>query len=366
MERLRGWVPLVVLVAVGVVLALAGASGRDTGRPLDPSSTGELGTRALVVLLEEMGGEVSVSARPPAGSADTALLLADNLGADQVADLRRWVEGGGTLVVADPFSELAPLVARQSGGLFDDIDADLLLDRDCALPALGETAHIEVPVGGAFEVPAGGTGCFPAAGGSFLVARAEGAGTIVALAGPGLWVNANLDEADNAVLAVSLLAPRSGTAVQFMEPPGPGEGRRSLTDLIRPSVRSALWQLVVAFVLFAIWRARRLGAVVVESQPVEVPGSELVVAVGNMLQKAGRRDQAAAMIRRDLHRVVHERLGLGRDAPVEVLLDALERRSQLSRQRLEAILFSSTPANDRELVELATTIESLKTEVLHV
>lgn len=363
--RLRGWLPLAILIALGVILALVGGSGRDTGRPLDPASTGELGTRALVLLLEEMGADVSLSSRPPTHRAGTALLLADNLDGDGVAELLAWVRAGGTLVVADPFSEVAPVIARERGGLFDDTDADSLLERDCELPVLGQVGRIEVPVATGYDVPRDAVGCFATAAGSFLVARAEGAGTIVALGGPGLWVNANLDHEDNAVLAVSLLAPTPGGRVRFMEPPGPGEGRRSLTDLIRPSVRSALWQLVVAFGIYALWRSRRLGRPVVEHQPVEVPGAELVVAVGNMLHKAGRRDQAAAMVRRDVLRVLQGRLGLGPDAPRDVVLDAVERRSSLSRERLDAVLFSSSPVSDAELVALAATIESLKTEVLH-
>lgn len=363
---MRAWVPLVALVILAILIAVAGgAGGRDTGRPLDPTSTGELGTRALVLLLEEMGAAVSISDRPPSGGAGVALLLADNLASEQVDELRRWVESGGTLVVADPFSEMAPILARESGGLFEEVEADAMLDRDCDLAALRAVEQIEVPVPVAFDVPAGAIGCFPSGRGSFVVARAQGEGAVVAVAGPGLWINANLDHADNAVLAVSLLAPRPGGTVRFMEPPGPGEGRRSLTDLIRPSVRSGLWQLVVAFGLFALWRARRLGQPVGEPRVVEVPGSELVVAVGNMLQKAGRRDQAAAMIRRDLLRTIHQRLGLAPDAPSEVVLDAVQQRSTLPREHLEAVLFSSAATSDEDLVALAVTVESLKSEVLH-
>lgn len=363
--RVRAWLPLGALVVVAVLAAGLAGAGRDNGRPLDPTSTGPLGTKALVLLLGEMGATVTTSDRLPGAGIDVALVLADNLTPARSQELRAWVEAGGTLVLADPFSDLAPLLARSPAGLFDAVDIDTVLPRDCGLRALQATAEVEVPVPAGFDIPPGATGCFPSAGGSFLVARAEGEGTVVALAGPGLWVNDNLDHADNAVLAVSLLAPRPGTTVRILLPPGPGQGRRSLTDLIRPSVRLALWQLVIAFALFALWRARRLGRPVPEDDPVEVPGAELVVAVGNMLHKAGRRDQAAAMIRHDLRRTLAHHLGLGADAPAEAVVEAVARRSRLPRERIEAVLYSAVPVDDGELVALAATIESLKSEVLH-
>lgn len=363
----RAWLPLAALLALGVLAALAGGQGRDTGRPLDPASTGELGTRALVLLLEEMGADVSISAAAPGPREDVVLLLSDALPADAVTRLRSWVAGGGTLVLTDPFSELAPLLGRASGGLFDELDPDTTLTPACDMRAVSAVQRIEVPIVAGFEVPdeAGAVGCFEVPGGQFLVARSVGEGSIVALAGPGLWVNANLAEADNAVLAASLLAPTPGSTVRFLEPPGPGEGRRSLTDLIRPSIRTALWQLVIAFALYAAWRARRLGGPIVEARAVEVPGSELVVAVGDMLHKAGRHDQASAMIRRDVVRALAERLGLGPDPHPDVLLDALALRTDRPRHELRAVLFERVPANDRELAELAAVLETIKTEVLH-
>jgi hypothetical protein len=123
-------------------------------------------------------------------------------------------------------------------------------------------------------------------------------------------VNQELGKADNSVLLASLLVPVEGTTVQVLQPPLPGGGCAGLGDLIAPRVRLALWQLVIAFVLLALWRARRLGRPVVEPQPVQLPGAELVVAVGNLLQRAKGRGQAAGLLTDDLRRCLAERLGL--------------------------------------------------------
>ncbi|MGI8794417.1 MAG: DUF4350 domain-containing protein [Acidimicrobiales bacterium] len=367
-SRFKSWLPIAALLVLALLFVVLGGGGRDTGRPLDPASTGELGTRGLVLLLEELDANVSISNAMPGSTADVALLMSDDLAPADRQALRRWVEAGGTLVVADAFSDFAPLLARADAGLFDDLDTDPspILVPACDLPLLDKVTQIEVASPEAFDTPPTAVGCFPIGDGHRLVARAEGAGTVIALVAPDVFVNSWIGVRDNAVLAVSLLAPVGGTAVHIIEPPAPGEGRATLRELIRPSIRSGLLQLVVAFVFFAVWRARRLGPPVAEALPVDVPGSELVVAVGHLLQKSRRREQAAAMIRYDLRRVLGRRLGLGPDAPRDVLVRSVSVRSSLEPARIEEILFDSHPANDDDLVELAASLDNIRSEVLHV
>ena len=108
-----------------------------------------------------------------------------------------------------------------------------------------------------------------------------------------------------------------------------------------PGVRLALWQLVVAFVLLALWRARRLGRPVAEPQPVQLPGAELVVAVGNLLQRAKGRGQAAGLLTDDLRRSLAERLGLPPSAPADQVADAVAavlKKGVLGRQPPRALV----------------------------
>ena len=157
---------------------------------------------------------------------------------------------------------------------------------------------------------------------------------MVRLGGASVLVNQELGKADNAVLLASLLVPAEGTTVQVLRPPPPGGGDAGLTDLIAPRVKLALWQLVVAFVLLALWRARRLGRPVPEPQPVQLPGSELVVAVGNLLQRARGRGQAAGLLTDDLRRSLAERLGLPPSAPADQVADAAAARTGIPRERV--------------------------------
>lgn len=356
----RRVLPWAAALAAVVVAALVIGPGPRSGAPLDPRSTDPSGARALVLLLQQLGHDVSIGTSPPPDGG-TAVLLDDRLGTAQRARIRGWVQDGGVLVVADPLSAFAPAIDRGSAGLFDAQPSGNLTPQ-CDLPSLSKVARISVSQPAAFRSKDGDIGCFPVREGHFLVARPLGSGTVIALAGAGEFTNGSLGDADNAVLAASV-AGRG--RVVILEPDAPGSGSTSLLDLVSPRVKTGLWQLLIAFAVVVLWRARRLGRPVVETQPVEIPGSELVVAVGNLLQQARRREQAAAMLRADARRLLAERLGVPNDAPPEVAAAALS-GTALSQADVTAVLSPVPPADDDALVELARSVDAIRREVTHV
>jgi len=288
------------------------------------------------------------------------------------------VRQGGTLVVADPGStvtQVEPAGSTRIGLL------DAEIERRCDVAALAGVGRVAAPGGVVFEIPQaqggppegqGGQGdapaqaCFPRNNGAWLLVQPLGAGNVVRLGGASVLVNQELGEADNAVLLASLLAPTQGTAVQVLRPPLPGGGQAGLGDLVAPRVRLALWQLVVAFGLLALWRARRLGRPVAEPQPVQIPGSELVVAVGNLLQRARGRGQAAGLLADDLRRSLAERLGLPASAPPDQVADAAAARTGIPRERVLRALTPATPRDEAELVALSQAVDSVRREVIRV
>jgi hypothetical protein len=364
-----------VAVALGLALVVAVAGrGPEEGNPLDPASPGPLGTKALVEVLRGLGGRVSVSADRPGAGTETALLLSDDLTPERRRGVLDWVGRGGTLVVADPGSavtEVEPVGSTRIGLL------DAEIERRCEVAALGDVGRVAAPGGVVFKVPEGpagpgGTGgggaraCFPRNDGAWLLVQPLGEGTVVRLGGASVLVNQELGEADNAILLASLLVPVEGTTVQVLQPPLPGGGTAGLGDLIAPRVRLALWQLVVAFVLLALWRARRLGRPVAEPQPVQLPGAELVAAVGNLLQRAKGRGQAAGLLTDDLRRSLAERLGLPPSAPADQVADAVAARTAVPRERVLRTLTQTTPGDEAELVALSQAIDTVRREVTRV
>jgi hypothetical protein len=368
---------LAVVVGFAVVVAIGGRRA-DEGSPLDPASPGPLGTKGLVEVMKELGGRVVISPEAPAAGTEAALLLSDDLTPGRRQELLDWVGRGGTLVVADPSSGVTAVepVGSTRIGL---LDAEI--ERRCDVPALAGVGRVAAPGGVVFEVPEGRGGspggpgapvvgavqaCYPRNNGAWLLVQSVGSGSVVRLGGASALVNEELGEADNGVLLASLLVPTPGTTVHVLQPPLPGGGSAGLGDLIAPRVRLALWQLVVAFVLLALWRARRLGRPVVEPQPVQLPGAELVVAVGNLLQRAKGRSQAAGLLTDDLRRTLAERLGLPGSTPPDQVADAVAARTGIPRERVLRTLTRATPRDEAELVALSQAVDTIRREVIRV
>jgi len=370
----RGRAALVAGLVIGaVLLGLAARRPAGDGAPLDPEGTGRLGVKALVLLLSEGGADVKVSARTPDASRATAVVLSDTFDRARRNELMEWVSGGGTLVVADPGSPLG-MVEPYFSPVTGDSGATRLDDRCSAIPALSGIRSIEAGgslVYGPEGRRPGAVGCFSTDDGDFLVATPRGAGTVVALGGAGLWVNDHLDERDNAGLAVALLAPGRSTATQVVSDlapdaaeigAGPSEGR-SVLSVLPIGVKVAGLQLVLVFIVAVAWRARRLGRPVGEVQPVEVPGSELVIAVGHLHQRGGHRARAAAVLTGRARRRVADRLGLPRSTPTGDLARMATDRAGVDGDRARAGLVPVSPHDDAALLRVAVAADAIERAV---
>ena len=147
----RAWPWVAVVLGVALVVAVAGR-GPEEGEPLDPGSPGPLGTKALMDVLRELGGEVRISSDPPGSAIQTTLLLSDDLTPERRQELLDWVRQGGTLVVADPSSgvtEVEPAGSTRIGLL------DAEIERRCDVAALRDVGRVAAPGGVVFQVPAG-------------------------------------------------------------------------------------------------------------------------------------------------------------------------------------------------------------------
>jgi hypothetical protein len=167
-------------------------------------------------------------------------------------------------------------------------------------------------------------------------------------------------------VAAALLAPQPGTRLVVLEPgplATPGGGR-SLLELIAPGVKAALIQLALAFGVYVLWRARRLGRPVLEPQPVAVAGSELVAATGSLLDRTRSPQHAAELLRRDLRAFLGDRLGVPRESDLRVLTAVTAGRTGLDETMLGRALGPDPVLDDAQLVTLARTIDRIREEVL--
>ncbi len=356
MSRRLAFVAL--LVAAVLVGAYLTAARQTQGPPLDPTSTSPDGAKAVVELVDELAA-MEVLDRVPGAEVDTALVLQDRFDRDAQDAVLDWVRAGGTLVVADVDSTSTPAVVATVTGA---VDVSCSGDVPSGLADVGQ-----LEVGDSLRLDASGSGgsCGTAGDGGFLVVEPLGAGRIVAVGGPDAFTNRNLDEADNAVLAAALLAPDASTRSAFLRPsPLVGSGEETLVDLVDTPVRAALAQLVVAFLLAALWRARRLGRPVAEPQPVPIESSELTQAVARLLGRADRPGRAAAVLRDRARRDLSGPLGLPRDAPADHVVDAITRRTDLTDA--EARRAAVDPVtSDADLVAVATLLTQIRKDITH-
>lgn len=359
--RARRWLPWIA-VAAGIALAVAivGRGGNDTGRQYDPTSTSSSGTKALVDTLRQLDVDVSVDAAAPSPRTTALLVLVDGMNDGQRRAISSWVERGGTLVVADRESPLNPFRAARPT-ILGLVQRDL--PRHCDVPALRQVGHVVVPQAALLRVRPPAVGCFTSGDDAWLVTQPQGDGNLVVVGGADAFTNGSLGDGDNGLLAVTLLAPTRDARVQVLPLPAPGAGRKTLADLISANVKLALLQLGIAFVLYALWRARRLGRPVREPQPVEIPGSELVSAVGRLFQRAHARGHAADLVRDAARRSLARGLGLAPDAPAEDVAGAAAARTGRPPDEVRALLAGPEPVDERALVALTQEIEALTREV---
>ena len=365
--RVAGRGGLVFWVGLGAaLLAIALVAGRppEDGAPLSPDGTGPAGAKGLVLLLEDLGAEVRVTNEVPDDDTDVVLLLSDQTNDTQQEQLGRWIGDGGTLVVADPASTFAPVPSGSVDPLGGVVQSSTP-PGVCTVDALAGVDRIDARGGLAYDVEGSAGHCYGDEEAGFVVTMPVGAGTVVAIGGAGLFTNEALGEFDNAVLAGAFLAPAPGTTVAFLEPPSPGSGDKGIADLVAPGVKAALFQLVVAFVVYALWRARRLGPPIEEPQPVQIAGSELVGAVGELLQQSRDPQRAGDLLREDLRRSLCTHLGLGADSAPEVVATVTAQRTGVDAEAVYTALAGPPLTSDHDLVTLAQTHETIRKELLH-
>jgi hypothetical protein len=373
----------IVLAVVGVLaIAFLAGSPNQQGTPYAPTSSDPSGTKALVELLGKLGANVAVTDDQPPPSADIAIGFPNTIPDERDDALRSWVAAGHTLVIADTNNQLSPPQDVNDQPPTDLTD-ETVQQGECTVAAVGGArtlsvttdADVGVATGAFFPIPAGASGCYtertspfgqPAQGDlvAVLVVQPVGRGQIVSMGLPAAFTNAHLDEADNSVLAAALLAPRTGTSVAVLQLPPGTVGRVTLSSLVSIGVKLALLQVVLALIVYLFFRGRRLGKPITESQPVQIPGSELVSAVGNLLQQTKSPERAAVIMRRDLRARLGDRLGLPAATSPEVLAATVEARVGIPQDDVLPVVADLPCPTDADLLTLSAQVDDLRRRVL--
>jgi hypothetical protein len=186
----------------------------------------------------------------------------------------------------------------------------------------------------------------------------------VSIGGPAVFTNAVLDEGDNSVLAMRLLVPTQGSSIAILDPNAPGSGRTTLGDLIADRVFQAILQVGVAFMIYALWRSRRVGRPVTEPQPVAIAGSQFVRAVGGLQQRSRATDRAATALRTDTRRMLSDRFGVALNMDSATLAALTSTRTGLDPNQVAAALSDTPILDEASLVTLGQQLDTIRQQVL--
>ena len=377
---------IVFIVAMALVVLFVLRASPQT-EPFDPKSGDPSGARALVRVLERSGGSVTDTRTVPAPGDDRRIfVLDDRLDDDQRRAVLEFVEDGGVAVIADPDSTLHGGAGVDGGAL--QVTSRLLGERResveresnvfagrCNIEALQRLRGVWAEDGLVFPVGPDEPQCFTDLNRtntmhSFVVVREVGDGLIVGLGSQRSFTNEFLRRSDNAGLAVALLVPERGAGVTFLRGSDAnptvddvGSGEDTLRDLIPTWVWMALVLSAVGFVVFAISRAVGVGKILSEPIATPLPGSELVSATGNLMERAGHANRAGALITGRLYRD----LCRAHDVDIGTRYEDLDRvvAQQSGTQLGEIAALLSRPAGTNAgLVALSNDVDRLRRHVL--
>ncbi|WP_102144831.1 DUF4350 domain-containing protein [Mycobacterium hubeiense] len=361
--RTARWVvlALIVITLVGA-LSVYLTAPRDGGR-MDADATSADGARALVSLLRDYGVDVTVADSledvEKAATADSLVVIAQTFYLVDDEQLQRLAALPADLLLVEPVAKtreaLAPEVSVAGTATFGaQPDCDMREANRAGEVQLGASDTYEVTA----EVPV--TSCYEGA----VVRYTDDRRTVTVVGTADFMTNSGLLKQGNAALAMNLAGTRPHVVWYAPQREEAGfEGTATLSDLIPDRAIWIVWQLVLAVLLFAIWKGRRLGPLVAERLPVVVRASETVEGRGRLYRSHRARDRAADALRTATLQRLLPRLGLAPNAQPPAVAQAVAERAGRDPAAVGHILFGPPPATDSDLVNLAHELDNIERQV---
>ncbi|AEF41123.1 Putative secreted protein [Hoyosella subflava DQS3-9A1] len=350
-----------VVVMLGVVTALV--RGGEDADALDPQSPAPNGTRALAQILAVEGVRSELlygfDDALAASTGATVIVSAPSIaGAERIADLAASAQ---RIVLIAPSDEV--LTAVDAGVVtagYDRVDAR---EPACENADAG-VAQRAVTGGYLFEPDEPERRVDVCYEGSLVVV--DGDTVILGMGDP--LMNRNLGEHGNAALAMRLLGSTESLVwyLPSTSDAALSDGDQSLFALIPDGWKFGAVQLGIAAVFLAVWRARRLGPVVIEPLPVVVHAAETTEGRARLYRRTSDRAHAADALRSAARARIARALAVPGAAPEgngDALVDAAAKNARIGSGAVRAALFGAAPQSDGELVQLAEDLDDLEKRI---
>lgn len=377
-RRMR-W-PLVVLVVLALfVLFLAVVRPATSAAPYAPDNPEPGGAMAVAEVLEDQGVRIThvttVAGAVAAAGPDSTLLVTPNpsfFADDQISSLNRT---GADLVVLQPdFSMVAGVSRNTVDSTYGEPTG--LVEPQCDDPAAQAAGAVELAPG-LYDTSTGADDvrpvlCWPDGAGAFAYARLDFPNrSVTVINDPAVIRNGSVLEEGNAALALWTLGQHEDLVWLVPNPmdistgddePTPAE-RGQVNELMPPGSAPVALVAVLAAVLLALWRMRRMGPLVVEDLPVLVRSAEATRGRARLYRAARARGHAAAGLRASTADRIASRLGLARSSDANTVVDAVVAATNRPSQQVADLLYGPPPADDAALAELARRLDILESEV---
>jgi len=335
---------------------------------LNPGNVSGVGAHALADLMTGLGHDVvaasSASVAEPAATRGATLVITNTDYLSQ-RDLEALGRVQASILLVEPdraaLTAIAPPVrlAGHRGPVVVTAPACRLRAATLAGPADmgGEDLRLQSGDTRAQQ-------CYPSASGSALVQLQLHGRTVTVLATSAPLTNARLAAEGNAALLVNLLPTHR---IVWLTPnvatvTAASAGPKAFSSLVPLAAYLVIIQLVIAALLAAAWRARRLGQLVAEPLPVVVRAAETTEGHGRLYQARHARAQAAEALRSAARARLERSAGLPAGGAADAVVGALAERVGKPAAKIADVLYGSAPRTDAALVSLARDLDQLERE----
>jgi hypothetical protein len=369
--RIAGALLLLVAVLAGALFITAPSAPQEPGLIFSYSSAdaGPGGTLALRRWLGALGFETrTIQGNKFAVPEDLELLFVlgpiEPVTVEDARELKRWVEAGGTLVVASDRGVFDTELFGEFGAALESSDGS----GAGISPALSRPPFADLRTGTARDLVLRDAAAvlIGREDRALVAVRRTGVGTVYLSSAPDMLANVNLGRAQNDRFVLNLLADvRDGAAIGFDEYHHGEHVPPDLTGLLVNTGPGRAF-IFVAFAAFAFvaLRGRRFGSPL----PLEVrPGRsalDYIRSFAALLRRSRSRDLVAERLSRLYRRRLARALGLRAVAGPDEIVEVLQRAEPALAARVRALFASlSMSLRERDLLASVARAETLLNEI---
>jgi len=205
------------------------------------------------------------------------------------------------------------------------------------------------------------TACFSSGKKTFSLVEIKKVGRRLTVVGTtDAFDNEHVSQRGNAALALTLLGDNSRLVWYLPTIDDSSISGPSIAQLTPAWVGSVFALLIVAAIVAAFWRGRRLGPLVVENLPVVVRASETMEGRARLYQKGAARLHALDALRIGAVSRLATLCGLSRLATVDDVIAAVATVTTRDPAGIRSLLLTAEPRTDRDLVRLSDELLELE------